>query len=79
MLKLSRVAPNEWEFVCPDTYSELMEQFHEGCELYEEGNLDEAEKVSRTVFADRPDHADAIHHLALVLSGLSILRVDDHF
>jgi len=68
MLKLSRVAPHEWEFVFPDAYNDLMDEFHSGCESYEEGNLDEAEKVFKMVLAQMPDHLDAIHHLALVLS-----------
>jgi len=68
MLKLSRVAPHEWEFVFPDAYNDLMDDFHSGCESYEEGNLDEAEKVFKMVLAQMPDHLDAIHHLALVLS-----------
>jgi len=68
MLKLSRVAPHEWEFVYPDISGDLMDQFHAGCELYEEGDLDEAERVFRAVLAEMPDHLDALHHLALVLS-----------
>ena len=68
MLKLSRVAPHEWEFVFPDAYNDLMDEFHSGCESYEEGNLDQAEKVFKMVLAQMPDHLDAIHHLALVLS-----------
>lgn len=35
-MKLSRVAPNEWEFVYPRIYYDLMDEFHAGCELYEE-------------------------------------------
>ncbi len=68
MLKLSRVAPHEWEFAYPNIYDDLMDQFGAGCELYEEGNLDEAERIFRAVLAQMPDHLDAIHHLALVLS-----------
>ena len=68
MLKLCRVAPHQWEFVFPDVYNDLMDEFHSGCESYEEGNLDEAEKVFKMVLAQMPDHLDAIHHLALVLS-----------
>jgi tetratricopeptide (TPR) repeat protein len=68
MLKLCRVAPHEWEFVYPDIYGDLMDEFHSGCELYEEGNLDEAESVFREVLTRMPDHLDALHHLALVLS-----------
>ncbi|MBM2832323.1 MAG: hypothetical protein HW414_1375 [Dehalococcoidia bacterium] len=73
MLKLSRMAPSEWEFVYPDVYSKVVDDFHAGCESFEEGNLDQAERFFRTVLARMPDHLDAIHHLAMVLSdrGLS--------
>lgn len=73
MLKLSRVAPHEWEFVYPDIYDDLMDEFHAGCELYEEGDLDEAERVFRAVLTQMPDHLDALHHLALVLSERNLL------
>jgi tetratricopeptide (TPR) repeat protein len=69
MLKLSRMAPHEWEFVYPDMYGNVMDEFNTGCEFYfDEGNLDEAERVFRGVLAQMPDHLDAIHHLAMVLS-----------
>jgi tetratricopeptide (TPR) repeat protein len=68
MLELSQMAAHEWEFVYPNIYNDLMDQFHAGCESYEEGNLDEAERNFRTVLVQMPDHLDAIHHLALVLS-----------
>jgi tetratricopeptide (TPR) repeat protein len=68
MLKLSRMAPHEWEFVYPDMYGNVMDEFNTGCEFYEEGNLDEAEGAFRGVLARMPDHLDAIHHLAIVLS-----------
>ena len=73
MLKLSRVAQHEWEFVYPELYSSLMGEFHTGCELYEENNLDEAEKVFKAVLAQMPDHLDAIHHLAIVLSERNLV------
>lgn len=68
MLKLCRVAPHEWAFVYPDIYDELMDEFHAGCEFYEGRNLDEAERIFRAALTQMPDHLDAIHHLALVLS-----------
>jgi tetratricopeptide (TPR) repeat protein len=68
MLKLSPVAPHEWEFVFPAVYNDLMDEFYSGCELYEEDNLDEAERAFRAVLAQMPDHLDALHHLAMVLS-----------
>jgi tetratricopeptide (TPR) repeat protein len=75
MLELSRVAPHEWEFVYPAIYDDLMDEFHTGCESYEEGNLDDAERICRAVcaLAQMPDHLDAIHHLVLVLSERSLL------
>jgi len=68
MIKLSPRAPHEWEFVFSDVYNDLMNQFHSGCESYEQGNLSEAEEAFKVVLAEMPDHLDAIHHLAIVLS-----------
>ena len=73
MLELSRVAPHEWQFVYPAIYDDLMDEFHTGCESCEEGNFDEAERIFRDVLAQMPDHLDAIHHLALVLSERGLL------
>jgi tetratricopeptide (TPR) repeat protein len=73
MLKLSRVAPHEWRFVYSDIYDNLMDEFGSGCEFYEQGNLDEAERVFKAVLAQMRDHLDAIHHLALVLSERNLL------
>ena len=73
MLKLSRVAPHEWEFVYSDRYDSLMDKFGAGCEFYEQGNLDQAERVFKEVLAQMPDHLDAIHHLALVLLERNLL------
>jgi len=72
MLKLSRVAPHKWKFVYPDIHNDLRPQFHSGCESYEEGDLDEAERIFRVVLTQMPDHLDAIHHLALILSERSL-------
>lgn len=68
MLELHQMAPHEWEFAYPPEYDDLLGEFHSGCELYEEGNLGEAERVFQAVLARMPDHLDAIHHLAIVLS-----------
>jgi len=68
VLKLSRVAPHEWDFVSPDVYNDPGDEFYSGRESYEEGNLDEAERAFRAALAQMPDHLYAIHHLALVLS-----------
>jgi tetratricopeptide (TPR) repeat protein len=68
MLKLSRVALHEWEFVYPAVYRALTDEFNAGCELLEQGDLKAAERVFRQVLVRMPDHLDAIHHLAMVLS-----------
>ena len=68
MLKLSQVAPHEWEFVYPAIYDDLLSEFHAGCESSEQGDLEDAERIFHDVLAQMPDHLDAIHHLAVVLS-----------
>ena len=68
MLNLSRVTPNEWEFVYPRIYYDLMDEFHAGCEFHEEMDLDKAERSFKGVLAQMPEHLDAIHHLAIVVS-----------
>ncbi len=73
MLKLSPVTPHEWEFVYPSIYDDLMDKFDAGCEFYEQGNLDEAERSFKAVLTQMPDHLDAIHHLALVLSQRNLV------
>ena len=73
MLKLSRVAAHEWAFVWPDIHDELVDEFNAGCEEYEAGDLDKAKVIFQAVLSKMPDHLDAIHHLAIVLSELSLL------
>ena len=68
MLRLASVGPHEWRFVYPALYEELMARFHDGCEMFECGDDLAAEAVFRWVQSRMPDHLDAIHHLALVLS-----------
>ncbi len=68
MLKLSRVGSYQWEFVYPKIYNQLMEEFNNGCESFEEGYLLEAERIFKSVLAQMPDHIDAIHHLAMIRS-----------
>lgn len=72
MLKLTPVAPHEWEFVYPKVYDDLMDEFYRGCDLYDAGELDQAAKLFRAVLAQMPDHLDALHHLAIVLSELGL-------
>ncbi len=68
MLKLARLGPHEWGFEYPDIYQELKKDFNLGCELFEAGKTDEADIIFKSVLAQMPDHLDAIHHAALVLS-----------
>ncbi len=68
MLKVETMGQHQWRFVHPVGYEELMDRFDAGCELFEEGREMEAESVFRSVLGQMPDHLDAIHHLALVLS-----------
>jgi tetratricopeptide (TPR) repeat protein len=72
MLKLSQVALHEWKFVWPDIYDDLMDEFDTGCEAYEAGDLTKARRIFQAVLSQMPDHLDAIHHLAIVLSGLNL-------
>ncbi|MFQ5897852.1 MAG: tetratricopeptide repeat protein [Candidatus Methylomirabilia bacterium] len=67
MLRLEKVDPHEWRFLYPEVYEELMEEFHQGVERLEYGELKEAERVFRATLVRMPDHVDALHHLALVL------------
>ncbi len=67
MLSLEQVGSHEWQFVYPEAYEELMEEFHQGVELLEGGRLKKAERIFRRTLAQMPDHLDALHHLALVL------------
>lgn len=67
MLSLQQVGSHEWQFVYPEQYEELMEEFHQGVELLEGGRLNKAERIFRQTLAQMPDHLDALHHLALVL------------
>lgn len=67
MLSLEQVGSHEWQFVYPQAYEELMEEFHQGVELLEAGRLKKAERIFRQTLAQMPDHLDALHHRALVL------------
>jgi tetratricopeptide (TPR) repeat protein len=68
MAKLSEVDTHQREFVYPEIYDRLMDEFHSGCDAFEEGNLFAAEKIFKSVLKQMPDHLDAIHHLAMVQS-----------
>ena len=66
MLKLKEVCPHEWEFVYPEEYDKIMDYFHSGCEMMDEGDWEEAEEVFIGVLKEIPDHLDALHHLAMI-------------
>lgn len=68
MLRLSLADRHAWQFVYPAVYEELMGMFDAGCEMLEAGDDMAAEAAFRSVQWRMPDHLDAIHHLALVLS-----------
>lgn len=68
MLTLRQVGPHYWQFVYPAPYEELMDRFDAGCEMLEMGDTMAAEVAFRSTLSQMPDHLDAIHHLALVLS-----------
>lgn len=73
MLQLSQVDPHAWTFVWPDIYDELVDEFNAGCEAYEAGDLDKARGIFQAALSQMPDHLDAMHHLAIVLSELSLV------
>ncbi len=68
MLTLKKYGSHQWEFAYPPIFEQVMDEFHMGCEFLEQGDLDKAEKTFKSVLAKMPDHLDALHHLALVLS-----------
>jgi len=68
MLTLRQVGPHYWRFIYPAPYEELTDRFHAGCEMLEMGDNLAAEVAFRSTLSQMPDHLDAIHHLALVLS-----------
>ncbi|MBL7120187.1 MAG: tetratricopeptide repeat protein [Dehalococcoidia bacterium] len=73
MLRLSQVAPHEWEFVWPNMYDDLRDEFNAGCEAHEADDLGKAKTIFRAVLSQMPDHLDAIHHLAIILSELNLV------
>jgi len=66
MLKLKKIGDKEWEFVHPDGYGDTLDLLGRGCDLLEEEDYSEAERVFKDIIYEIPDHLDAIHHLALV-------------
>ena len=74
MLKLNEVAPHEWEFVYPEIYYRLMDEFHSGCDAFDEGKLFAAQRIFKSVLKQMPDHLDALHHLAMVQSEKGLVN-----
>jgi tetratricopeptide (TPR) repeat protein len=67
--KVKPVADHEWIFVEPLELDSLYDAFDKGCELLENGQVTQAEKVLRDVTHRTPIHIDALHHLAIILDG----------
>jgi tetratricopeptide (TPR) repeat protein len=49
--------------------SHLYDKLYEGIDLMHEGMLTEAEKIYRSIIEEFPEHIDAYHHLAILLSS----------
>lgn len=56
-----------WEFEYPRVVWEVLEVFHQAIDLWEVGDLSEAEKQYRQLIREYPEFIDVHHHLALVL------------
>jgi tetratricopeptide (TPR) repeat protein len=67
--KVKPVANHEWLFVEPLELDSVYDTFDKGCELLENGNVSQAEKLLRDVTHKTPLHIDALHHLAIILDS----------
>lgn len=67
-MRLRSVDDNRWEFEYPKSTLHLSGKLYEGIALKNEGRLAEAEKVYRSIIEEFPEHIDALHHLAMLLS-----------
>ena len=56
-----------WTFVAPRLDEGVRYQFEEALDLYNAGDLEDAERLYRRLIRRYPEHIDAIHHLAVVL------------
>ncbi|HEY8036018.1 MAG TPA: CDC27 family protein [Methylobacter sp.] len=67
MIKLIEVSPNNWVFR-HNLPEGAEDSFDNAVELYESGNLVEAEETLRELLFVCPHYIDALHHLALIFS-----------
>jgi len=63
MLKAEQVGENDWEFVYPPKYKQLMDKFGEGIDLWEMGHTRSAEKTYKEIIDEFPGFIDVYHHL----------------
>jgi tetratricopeptide (TPR) repeat protein len=70
MLKLKKIGRHRWEFVHPDGYSDTLNMLDKGCDYYEMGVLEQAERIFKAIVEEMPDHLDGLNHWALVRNQL---------
>ncbi len=66
-LKLEQMGANEWGFKYPSS-KVYPRKLYEGVDLMDEGRFREAERIFRSLIKKSPEHIDAYHNLALLLS-----------
>ena len=66
MPKVEQVGDNDWEFVYPPKYHELMDKFGDGVDLWEMGHTRSAEKTYKEIIEEFPGFIDVYHHLGLL-------------
>ena len=67
VLFLDQVYEHEWTFKFPRLTYEVTERFHELIELWEEEDIERAERGYRRLIRDYPEFIDVYHHLAMLL------------
>jgi len=67
-LRLKQVDSNEWIFEYPKSIFHLDEKLYAGIDLMSEGALKKADKIFRSIIEEHPEHIDAHHHLAMLLT-----------
>ena len=66
MLRVERVAKDEWRFIYPLRYDELMDKFGEGIELWQMDHTRAAEKIHKEIIAEFPGFIDVYNQLDLL-------------
>ncbi len=66
MMRLKQLDTDSWEFVHPEGYNNTLDAVDKGCDFYEMGDFEEAEKIFKGVVDKIPDHLDGLHHWALI-------------